>query len=221
MKPMLLSLSLLITSSVLFTACAGPRAVVFHTATQVGIEATAIEAGQQAAHVGYRRIEGVVMPLSFQQEEIICKDGQPIRTNRTWRVNTNAYPVLSVFRMTSGSLLLPALNMTNQGGTAPLRLHQVFATGDAAVLAARSGVAVDDFKALSGEIANDADSNTLKAWVGTTNKDAKKVRRQTIADWIKERKIDVRVHDLIYEPGNSALRSAFIKDQGGAEALLK
>jgi hypothetical protein len=220
-KPNLLTLSLLLASSLLFTACAGPRAVVFHTATQVGIEATAIEAGQQAAHVGYRRIEGVVMPLSFQQEEIITKDGQAIRTNRTWRVNTNAYPVLSVFRMTSGSLLLPALNLTNQGGTAPLRLHQVFATGDAAVLASQSGAAVNDFKALSGEIANDADSSALKAWVGTTDKAARTARRQKLAAWIKQRKLDVRVHDLIYEPGNSALRSAFVKDQGGAEALLE
>ena len=86
-------------------------AVLFSTGTQFGIELETVGTNTQSVKVGYQRHEGVTMPT---------------RVGRKGPLISEAYPVLSIFDYSSGSLLLGNLN--------GVKVKQVFATGKAAVV---------------------------------------------------------------------------------------
>jgi len=101
------------------TACMKDT-VAFHTATRLAIEIQTSEE-QPGVNVGYRRLEGVTMPLRVSPDGADgTKDGKGNA------LVPDAYPVLAGF-MTSSSGLWP-------NGARPLgtRIKQVFATGRAA-----------------------------------------------------------------------------------------
>ncbi len=85
------------------------RAVVFATGTRVGIELNAVENGQQTVMVGYKRSEGVFMPVREEDDEA------PRKT---------AFSTLSASNFETGTLLLAGLGST--------KVKSVFATGAAA-----------------------------------------------------------------------------------------
>jgi hypothetical protein len=110
----------------LLSAC--KNSVLFTTSTMLGVELNALEGGEQSVKVGYQRAEGVMMPVRK-------KDG---------KIMEEAYPVISLYDMDTGSLLLRALTTT--------RVKQVFATGRAAVKPTAAGAALKAFQALEGEL---------------------------------------------------------------------
>lgn len=95
----------------MLSACT--NAVLFTTASIIGIEMNTAENGQQSLKFGYHRFEGVVMPHTLP-------DGG---------VPGEAYAVRSIFQMDTGPFLLPALQADVQRG---VTITQVFATGAAA-----------------------------------------------------------------------------------------
>lgn len=206
------NISRLLAVSVLLLACGckSPEAIVFVTTTHVGVEANAGEGGQQQAHVGYRRFEGVVMPHRKEK-----KAGEKIG-----RALTNAFSVASRFDLHTGSLWLPALSLNSTGAFAPMTLHQTFASGAAAVDPNTLESLDSDHRVLSGQIATDSESKTIKLWVNSQDAETRKQRRQAIADWIKGKSLATRVHDFIYEPAEELSRKAFVQERGGANALI-
>lgn len=126
-KPTILHLLLGTVLLELLAACSSPRAVWFTTATQTGLEANAAEAGQQTVHIGYQRLDGVIMPHRDSK-------GAPLK---------RAYPVLSFYDFSTGNLTL-----TNASGGGPLTLRQVFATGPSAANKDVQKLAEKDFKRL-------------------------------------------------------------------------
>ena len=131
------ALPVLLAAALGSVGCQSPNAVVFVTTTGVNVEASAAEGTQSTAHVGYTRFEGVLMPGRNP-------DGTPRK---------KAYPVLSKMDFSSGSLFVPAFSVAGTGATAPMRLHQVFATGKAATGPNSVQSIKNDFKALSGQLA--------------------------------------------------------------------
>ena len=90
------------------------NAVVFSTSTRLGIEISAAEGGQQHALIGYKRFEGVTMPMREDQGELISE----------------AYSIYAFYKLETGSLLLPDLK--------PIQVDQRFAMGEAALAATGS-----------------------------------------------------------------------------------
>jgi len=103
----------IVLAVVVTTGC--QNTLYFATGTQFGIEINAAEGGRQTAKIGYHRMEGVVMPLRRTDEQ--AEEGGKLKPA--------AYPVLSIFDLESGTLLLAGLGTT--------KVRQVFATGRAAV----------------------------------------------------------------------------------------
>ncbi len=136
MKPTF-ALPTLLAAALASVGCQSPNAVVFVTTTGINVEASAAEGTQSTAHVGYTRFEGVLMPGRNP-------DGSP---------RQKAYPVLSKMDFSSGSLFLPSFSVASTGATAPMRLHQVFATGKAATGRNSVDSIKRDFQALSGQLA--------------------------------------------------------------------
>lgn len=136
MKPTF-ALPTLLAAALASVGCQSPNAVVFVTTTGINVEASAAEGTQSTAHVGYTRFEGVLMPGRNP-------DGSP---------RQKAYPVLSKMDFSSGSLFLPSFSVASTGATAPMRLHQVFATGKAATGRNSVESIKSDFQVLSGKLA--------------------------------------------------------------------
>jgi hypothetical protein len=122
--------------ALLMAGCAS-NAVVLSTATRNGVEINTTEAGQQGAHVGFERFEGVIMPIVGTNQ-----NGKTIYLNE-------AYPIYSKYYFHSGGLLAKLASKDDRG----LILKQAFATGRAATNeSVRTQV--------------DKDFNRLKAHVG-------------------------------------------------------
>ena len=195
----------------LLAGCTAPRAVVFVTGTQLGIEVNTVEGGQQSAHVGYRRAEGVAMPLVAKYDEVVDKRGKPT-TNHVQVVMTNAYPVISLFQLDTGSLLVPATTQTATGSSGPLRLHQVFATGRAAVIAVQSGAAKQDFATLSQRVASDDSSKALQKWLDPDATHA--ARRDEIKAWLATQGpavAAIKPSMFVWDAPHESLRREFLK----------
>lgn len=102
-------------AAILIDGCAS-NAVVLSTATRTGVEINATEAGQQGAHIGFDRFEGVIMPIVSTNEA-----GQTIYLKQ-------AYPIYSKYYFHSGGLVPTLFG----GDDAGLVIKQSFATGIAA-----------------------------------------------------------------------------------------
>ena len=79
--------------------CGCQRNLYFGTGTQFGLELNALEGGCQTVKLGFQRVEGVVMPLRRTAEDDANAPGQI----------KEAYPVLSIYDMDTGSLGFGAL----------------------------------------------------------------------------------------------------------------
>jgi hypothetical protein len=97
----------------------------------MGIELNALEGGEQSIKVGYQRAEGVIMPVRKKGDQLMDE----------------AYPVISIYDMDTGPLLLRTLSTT--------RVKQVFATGRAAVKPNSADAALRAFESLEGELLPD------------------------------------------------------------------
>ena len=128
-------------ASLALAGCAN-NAVVFSTATRTGVEINAAEGGQQGAHVGFERFEGVMMPAVYTNK---TGDEVPLK---------QAYPVYAEYEFQSGGLT--AAGTTNSDGG--LIIRQAFATGKAATNSGVQQKIRDDFKALGGSL---IDTETL------------------------------------------------------------
>jgi hypothetical protein len=106
--------------------------LLFTTGTQLGIEVNAAEGGQQTAKVGYQRFEGTVMPIR----------------KRDGTIAEEVYPVLAVYSLETGTLLL--------GGLTTTKIRQVFATGKAAVQPRAAEAVERAFRSLEGELIPEA-----------------------------------------------------------------
>lgn len=84
--------------------------VFFVSSTQLGIEVNTVEDGQQTARIGYSRSEATIMP---------------VRDGCYGELLPEAYPLLSVFEMDSGPLLVSAFTTTT--------VRQIFVTGKASL----------------------------------------------------------------------------------------
>ena len=84
--------------------------VFFVSSTQLGIEVNTVEDGQQTARIGYSRSEATIMP---------------VRDGCYGELLPEAYPLLSVFEMDSGPLLVSAFTTT--------AVRQIFVTGKASL----------------------------------------------------------------------------------------
>lgn len=179
----------------LLVGCAGP-AVVFTTATQVGVEVNAADGGRQGARAGYDRFEGVIMPMAAPRTD---KEPGPVLKQ--------AYPVYSEYEFESGSLAPTTAAL--EGG---IVVRQVFATGKAALTADVRRAVSREFAAMSAHIATDEASEKVQEWLATSGSVNEEKRRRTqIATWLKANQPGVRVHDFIYGRGNVELREQFLK----------
>ncbi len=105
------------------------NALIFATSTLTAIDLNAVENGQQTVTVGYKRFEGVVMPVRKD------KDG-PARQH--------AFSVLAASSYDTGGLQL-----TNLTGT---KVKTVFATGEAAAQTNAPKAVASLFAAFSGDL---------------------------------------------------------------------
>jgi hypothetical protein len=151
---------------VFVTGCAN-NAVVFTTMTRTGVEINAAEGGQQSAHVGFDRFEGVLMPLVF--------------TNSQGQAETlkQAYPVYAEYEFASGGLT-PA-SATNGGA---LILRQVFATGKAATKGNTQKNVEKDFKALQGSYVADGAGDQLRCFWKPDGTNINPANAKAITDWM-------------------------------------
>jgi len=121
-------LTFIVFCGTVFLAGGCSNSILFTTSSMVGIELNALEGNSQSIKLGYQRVEGVLMPVN--------KDGSD-----NGDIRDNAYSVLSVMDMDTGTLLLGNLQTTT--------IRQVFATGNAAANA--YGTVAKSFAALQGE----------------------------------------------------------------------
>lgn len=186
----------------LLTACKAPNSVVFVTTTGINVEASTAAGTESTAHVGFNRFEGVIMPGRYS-------NGTP---------RTNAYPVISRMDFTSGSVFLPAMSLTNVGGGAPLRIHQVFATGRAATPSSVKATS-QDFNKLTGKVASSKQARSLQGWfagMGAT-KNEQVGRRKIVADWLNSKGKPSHggaVLDFIENETREDERALFISENG-------
>jgi hypothetical protein len=108
------------------------NAIVFSTATITAIDISAAEAGQQHVVVGYKRTEGVVMP---------------VRENKDGAVRDEAFSTLSAMHYETGGFFTP-----NRDGT---RIRSVFATGEAAKQQNAPKSVMKAFNAFAGDLFSD------------------------------------------------------------------
>lgn len=114
---------------VLLTTWGCSNALVFSTSTLTAIDLNAVENGQQTVTVGYKRFEGVVMPVRKE------KDGPARR---------EAFSVLAASSYDTGGLQLSSLTGT--------KVKTVFATGEAAAQANAPKAVASLFAAFSGDL---------------------------------------------------------------------
>ena len=101
---------------VVVMTCGCRSTVTFAASTMIGVEINGVETGEQSAKVGYQRVEGVTMPLRFDEEAGSL--------DNSGEVMPDAYPVISAFKMKTGSLFSSSMG--------DMEIHQVFASGEAA-----------------------------------------------------------------------------------------
>ena len=144
--------------------------VVVSTSTMIGVEINAADAGEQTAKVGYQRAEGVVMPIRKSKANVRCGESSII---------PNAYPVISVFELKTGSLLL--------AGLGPLRLNSVFATGRAAVADNEPSSVVNSFSALkTGTYIKDPAGDALRRFWKPDGTHIDTKNQERIQQWLKD-----------------------------------
>lgn len=107
------------------------NAILFSSSTLSGVEFNAAEGGEQAARIGYRRIEGVIMPVAKEN-----------KGTKNPELMDEAFSVLSISKFESGSLFTKAFTTG--------RVTQVFATGRAAVNPGAPRAVAKTFGALEG-----------------------------------------------------------------------
>ncbi len=164
---------------VINSGCA-PSAIVFATSTMAGIELAPAEAGQQTAHIGYKRAEAVIMPTRNKKGELLSE----------------AYPVSSAYRFETGRILLDGLGTT--------RIHQVFATGKAAEK--NAGTAVREAFGFTGSFAEtELTVDCIDRWL-----DADPQHVQELQQWWDENSQDGFAVLLIRTKERAAERQRFI-----------
>jgi hypothetical protein len=185
---------LILTSIVPSTIGCKSRAVIFSTATQAGIEVSALEGGKQTAHVGYRRAEVVAMPHRRpSNDETLPKP----------------YSVASLYSLDTGSLLLPS-RPSGSGGWGELKIRQVFATGLASVGEYTESNLKSDFNKLTGDVAEDSTATCLQSWVNQApTAQVRKQRREEIRTFLGNPTDPNAVQAFLWEPSAASNRRAF------------
>lgn len=192
-------------------------AILFTTATQVGIEVNGLDNGKQTARIGYERAEFVSMPVRK-------KDGS---------LRSEAYSVVSAFHFDSGTILLSA------SGPQPTKIVQIFATGAAAsvdtngatvkaVSAAYQTLVLEDGeevrKALGDQVSDDFQrlkNEVLELWLAleadpATKRAALDAINAKLQTQVAEDKATDTINDLTGEKAESlkALRDELAKIRG-------
>lgn len=170
------------------------RAVIFSTATQAGIEVSALEGGKQTAHVGYRRAEVVAMPH---------------RRPSNGETLPKPYSVASLYSLDTGSLLLPS-TPSGSGGWSELKIRQVFATGLASVGEYTQSNLKSDFNKLAGDVAEDPTATCLQSWVNQApTAQVRKQRREEIRAFLGNPTDPNAVQAFLWDPSAASNRRAF------------
>lgn len=117
------------------------NALVFTTSTVTAIDINAVENGQQTLTVGYKRFEGVVMPVREDKDTCVTCDHRPVRKR--------AYSVISALRYDTGGLLPENLGGNDVNGT---HIKSVFATGNAAKVQTAAESMMGFFEAYEGDL---------------------------------------------------------------------